>query len=76
MKQIKIGIYVIIGLSILVASITLVAGLIFLMRQEMIKALIYLILTVFWLVGLVINIKLLKKWNSMSEKDSGHQDDN
>lgn len=76
MKQIKIGIYVIIGLSILVASITLVAGLIFLMRQEMIKALIYLILTVFWLVGLVINIKLLKKWNSMSEKDSCHQDDN
>ncbi|GAA0055458.1 UNVERIFIED_CONTAM: hypothetical protein KB570_08260 [Streptococcus canis] len=76
MKQIKVGIYVIIGLSILVASITLVAGLIFLMRQEMIKALIYLILTVFWLVGLVINIKLLKKWNSMSEKDSGHQDDN
>ncbi|MGG6817832.1 UNVERIFIED_CONTAM: hypothetical protein KB569_02845 [Streptococcus canis] len=76
MKQIKIGIYVIIGLSILVAGITLVAGLIFLMRQEMIKALIYLILTVFWLVGLVINIKLLKKWNSMSEKDSGHQDDN
>ncbi|GFE43922.1 hypothetical protein [Streptococcus canis] len=76
MKQIKIGIYVIIGLSILVASITLVAGLIFLMRQEMVKALIYLILTVFWLVGLVINIKLLKKWNSMSEKDSGHQDDN
>ncbi|MGG6798355.1 UNVERIFIED_CONTAM: hypothetical protein KB579_09865 [Streptococcus canis] len=76
MKHIKIGIYVIIGLSILVASITLVAGLIFLMRQEMIKALIYLILTVFWLVGLVINIKLLKKWNSMSEKDSGHQDDN
>ncbi|MGG6832785.1 UNVERIFIED_CONTAM: hypothetical protein KB574_08300 [Streptococcus canis] len=76
MKQIKIGIYVIIGLSILVASITLIAGLIFLLRQEMVKALIYLILTVFWLVGLVINIKLLKKWNSMSEKDSGHQDDN
>ncbi|GAA0058147.1 hypothetical protein ScFU53_14770 [Streptococcus canis] len=76
MKQTKIGIYVIIGLSILVASITLIAGLIFLLRQEMVKALIYLILTVFWLVGLVINIKLLKKWNSMSEKDSGHQDDN
>ncbi|MDV5976950.1 UNVERIFIED_CONTAM: hypothetical protein KB581_05270 [Streptococcus canis] len=76
MKQIKISIYVIIGLSILVASITLIAGLIFLLRQEMVKAVVYFILTLFWLIGLAINMKLLKKWNSMSEKDSGHQDDN
>ncbi|WP_283265699.1 hypothetical protein [Streptococcus dysgalactiae] len=75
MKKVTVGIYVIIGLSILVASITLIAGLVFLFRQEMVKAVVYFILTLFWLIGLAINMKLLKKWNTISEKDSNHQDE-
>ncbi|HER6554296.1 TPA: hypothetical protein ACJ7DN_000983 [Streptococcus pyogenes] len=76
MNKIIVGLYVIMSLSILVSSITLVASLIFLLRQDMVKAIIYFILTLFWLIGLVINIKLLKRWNSISEKDLGYQDDN
>ncbi|AAM80280.1 TPA: hypothetical protein ACQNWS_000388 [Streptococcus pyogenes] len=76
MNKIRVGLYVIMSLSILVFSITLVASLIFLLRQDMVKAIIYFILTLFWLIGLVINIKLLKRWNSISEKDLGYQDDN
>ncbi|HES5308431.1 TPA: hypothetical protein VO524_001364 [Streptococcus pyogenes] len=76
MNKIRAGLYVIMSLSILVSSITLVASLIFLLRQDMVKAIIYFILTLFWLIGLVINIKLLKRWNSISEKDLGYQDDN
>ncbi|EFY01962.1 hypothetical protein [Streptococcus dysgalactiae] len=75
MKKVTVGIYVIIGLSILVASITLIAGFVFLLRQEMVKAVVYFILTLFWLIGLAINMKLLKKWNTISEKDSNHQDE-
>lgn len=62
MNKIRVGLYVIMSLSILVSSITLVASLIFLLRQDMVKAIIYFILTLFWLIGLVINIKLLKRW--------------
>ncbi|HER2959903.1 hypothetical protein [Streptococcus pyogenes] len=76
MNKIRVGLYVIMSLSILVSSITLVASLIFLLRQDMVKAIIYFILTLFWLIGLVINIKLLKRRNSISEKDLGYQDDN
>ncbi|HHK1222644.1 TPA: hypothetical protein ACQOCV_000390 [Streptococcus pyogenes] len=76
MNKIGVGLYVIMSLSILVSSITLVASLIFLLRQDMVKAIIYFILILFWLIGLVINIKLLKRWNSISEKDLGYQDDN
>ncbi|HEQ4615357.1 TPA: hypothetical protein ACIE3C_001318 [Streptococcus pyogenes] len=76
MNKIRVGLYVIMSLSILVFSITLVASLIFLLRQDMVKAIIYFFLTLFWLIGLVINIKLLKRWNSISEKDLGYQDDN
>ncbi|AND05501.1 hypothetical protein [Streptococcus pyogenes] len=76
MNKIRVELYVIMSLSILVFSITLVASLIFLLRQDMVKAIIYFILTLFWLIGLVINIKLLKRWNSISEKDLGYQDDN
>ncbi|AAT87799.1 hypothetical protein SpyM6JRS4_07995 [Streptococcus pyogenes JRS4] len=76
MNKIRVGLYVIMSSSILVSSITLVASLIFLLRQDMVKAIIYFILTLFWLIGLVINIKLLKRWNSISEKDLGYQDDN
>ncbi|HEQ5523953.1 TPA: hypothetical protein VHD29_000585 [Streptococcus pyogenes] len=76
MNKIRVGLYVIMSSSILVSSITLVASLIFLLRQDMVKAIIYFILTLFWLMGLVINIKLLKRWNSISEKDLGYQDDN
>ncbi|HER0772216.1 TPA: hypothetical protein VJE19_001289 [Streptococcus pyogenes] len=76
MNKIRVGLYVIMSLSILVFSITLVASLIFLLRQDMVKAIIYFILTLFWLIGLVINIKFLKRWNSISEKDLGYQDDN
>ncbi|HER4027306.1 TPA: hypothetical protein VKI80_000274 [Streptococcus pyogenes] len=76
MNKIRVGLYVIMSLSILVSSITLVASLIFLLRQDMVKAIIYFSLTLFWLIGLVINIKLLKRWNSISEKDLGYQDDN
>ncbi|HER1415871.1 TPA: hypothetical protein VJJ18_001351 [Streptococcus pyogenes] len=76
MNKIRVGLYVIMSLSILVSSITPVASLIFLLRQDMVKAIIYFILTLFWLIGLVINIKLLKRWNSISEKDLGYQDDN
>ncbi|HEQ4835305.1 TPA: hypothetical protein VG339_000263 [Streptococcus pyogenes] len=76
MNKIRVGLYVIMSLSILVSSITLVASLIFLLRQDMVKAIIYFILTLFWLIGLVINIKLLKRWNSISEKDLGYQHDN
>ncbi|HFK1651357.1 TPA: hypothetical protein ACG07D_001289 [Streptococcus pyogenes] len=76
MNKIRVGLYVIMSLSILVFSITLVASLIFLLRQDMVKAIIYFILILFWLIGLVINIKLLKRWNSISEKDLGYQDDN
>ncbi|GMN83143.1 TPA: hypothetical protein VMK22_000614 [Streptococcus pyogenes] len=76
MNKIRVGLYVIMSLSILVSSITLVASLIFLLRQDMVKAIIYFILILFWLIGLVINIKLLKRWNSISEKDLGYQDDN
>ncbi|HES9134908.1 TPA: hypothetical protein VPG88_001227 [Streptococcus pyogenes] len=76
MNKIRVGLYVIMSLSILVSSITLVVSLIFLLRQDMVKAIIYFILTLFWLIGLVINIKLLKRWNSISEKDLGYQDDN
>ncbi|HGK7820485.1 TPA: hypothetical protein ACQNW6_001392 [Streptococcus pyogenes] len=76
MNKIRVGLYVIMSLSILVFSITLVASLIFLLRQDMVKEIIYFILTLFWLIGLVINIKLLKRWNSISEKDLGYQDDN
>lgn len=76
MNKIRVGLYVIMSLSILVSSITLVASLIFLLRQDMVKAIIYFILTLFWLIGLVINIKSLKRWNSISEKDLGYQDDN
>lgn len=76
MNKIRVGLYVIMSLSILVFSITLVTSLIFLLRQDMVKAIIYFILTLFWLIGLVINIKLLKRWNSISEKDLGYQDDN
>ncbi|VGW17217.1 Uncharacterised protein [Streptococcus pyogenes] len=76
MNKIRVGLYVIMSLSILVSSITLVASLIFLLRQDMVKAIIYFILTLFWLISLVINIKLLKSWNSISEKDLGYQDDN
>lgn len=76
MNKIRVGLYVIMSLSILVFSITLVASLIFLLRQDMVKAIIYFILTLFWLIGLIINIKLLKRWNSISEKDLGYQDDN
>ncbi|ANC75045.1 TPA: hypothetical protein VIN91_001113 [Streptococcus pyogenes] len=76
MNKIRVGLYVIMSLSILVSSITLVASLIILLRQDMVKAIIYFILTLFWLIGLVINIKLLKRWNSISEKDLGYQDDN
>ncbi|HEQ0432887.1 TPA: hypothetical protein VDZ06_001176 [Streptococcus pyogenes] len=76
MNKIRVGLYVIMSLSILVFSITLVASLIFLLRQDMVKAIIYFILTLFWLISLVINIKLLKRWNSISEKDLGYQDDN
>ncbi|VHE76839.1 Uncharacterised protein [Streptococcus pyogenes] len=76
MNKIRVGLYVIMSLSVLVSSITLVASLIFLLRQDMVKAIIYFILTLFWLIGLVINIKLLKSWNSISEKDLGYQDDN
>ncbi|MGZ7354023.1 hypothetical protein ACXWRX_06630 [Streptococcus pyogenes] len=76
MNKIRVGLYIIMSLSILVFSITLVASLIFLLRQDMVKAIIYFILTLFWLIGLVINIKLLKRWNSISEKDLGYQDDN
>ncbi|MSU86817.1 hypothetical protein [Streptococcus dysgalactiae] len=75
MKKVTVGIYVIIGLSILVASITLIAGLVFWLRQEMVKAVVYFILTLFWLIGLAINMKLLKKWNTISEKDSNYQDE-
>ena len=75
MKKVTVGIYVIIGLSILVASITLIAGLVFWLRQEMVKAVVYFILTLFWLIGLAINMKLLKKWNNISEKDSNYQDE-
>lgn len=75
MNKIRVGLYVIMSLSILVSSITLVASLIFLLRQDMVKAIIYFILTLFWLIGLVINIKLLKRWNSISEKDSNYQDE-
>ncbi|EPA2135252.1 TPA: hypothetical protein VH967_000487 [Streptococcus pyogenes] len=74
MNKIRVGLYVIMSSSILVS--TLVASLIFLLRQDMVKAIIYFILTLFWLIGLVINIKLLKRWNSISEKDLGYQDDN
>ncbi|MGS7117687.1 hypothetical protein ACEN59_07325 [Streptococcus pyogenes] len=76
MNKIRVGLYVIMSSSILVSSITLVASLIFLLRQDMVKAIIYFILILFWLIGLVINIKLLKRWNSISEKDLGYQDDN
>lgn len=76
MNKIRVGLYVIMSLSILVSSITLVASLIFLLRQDMVKAIIYFILILFRLIGLVINIKLLKRWNSISEKDLGYQDDN
>lgn len=76
MNKIRVGLYVIMSLSILVFNITLVASLIFLLRQDMVKAIIYFILTLFWLIGLVINIKLLKRWNSISKKDLGYQDDN
>ncbi|EGL49358.1 Uncharacterised protein [Streptococcus dysgalactiae subsp. equisimilis] len=75
MKKVTVGIYVIIGLSILVASITLIAGLVFLLRQEMVKAVVYFILTLFWLIGLAINMKLLQEWNTISEKDSNYQDE-
>ncbi|WP_218768309.1 hypothetical protein [Streptococcus dysgalactiae] len=75
MKKVTVGIYVIIGLSVLVASITLIAGLVFWLRQEMVKAVVYFILTLFWLIGLAINMKLLKKWNTISEKDSNYQDE-
>ncbi|MGP6389297.1 hypothetical protein [Streptococcus dysgalactiae] len=75
MKKVTVGIYVILGLSILVASITLIAGLVFLLRQEMVKAVVYFILTLFWLIGLAINMKLLQKWNAISEKDSNYQDE-
>lgn len=75
MKKVIVGIYVIIGLSILVASITLIAGLVFLLRQEMVKAVVYFILTLFWLIGLAINMKLLQEWNTISEKDSNYQDE-
>lgn len=68
MKKVTVGIYVIIGLSILVASITLIAGLVFLLRQEMVKAVVYFILTLFWLIGLAINMKLLQKWNTIQKK--------
>ncbi|MGQ4037615.1 hypothetical protein [Streptococcus dysgalactiae] len=75
MKKVTVGIYVIIGLSILVASITLIAGLVFLLRQEIVKAVVYFILTLFWLIGLAINMKLLQEWNTISEKDSNYQDE-
>ncbi|MGV3081233.1 hypothetical protein [Streptococcus dysgalactiae] len=75
MKKVTVGIYVIIGLAILVASITLIAGLVFLLRQEMVKAVVCFILTLFWLIGLAVNMKLLQKWNTISEKDSNYQDE-
>ena len=56
MKKVTVGIYVIIGLSILVASITLIAGLVFWLRQEMVKAVVYFILTLFWLIGLALSL--------------------
>lgn len=41
----------------------------------MVKAVVYFILTLFWLIGLAINMKLLQKWNTISEKDSNYQDE-